>query len=155
MGTLLGVDAKLYRLSTGTRTAWPGSGAHSDLDEVPNVRDLTLNISASEADVTTRGNGGWKATVSAIKDAELSFEMVWDPDDTDFVAMRDAFLNNTVIALAVLDQASTTTGAQGIWADFRVTGFNKTENLEDAQRVSVTIKPGYSAVAPEWVTVAA
>lgn len=155
MGTLLGLDAKLYRLSTGTRAAWPGTGSPSNLDEIPNVRDLTLNLSRAEADVTTRGSNGWRVTVGALKDASLEFEMVWDPADTDFVAIRDAFMNGTTIALAALDQAKATTGAQGLWADWRVTGFSKTEPLEDAQKVSVTIKPSYSAVPPEWVTVAA
>ncbi len=41
-----------------------------------------------------RANNGWRATVGTLKDASLEFEMVWDTVDTDFTAIRDAFLNN-------------------------------------------------------------
>jgi len=155
MGVLLGLNAKLYRQTSGDREAWPASGAPASLDLIDNVRDLTLNVSSSEADVTTRGSGGWRATVEALKDASLEFEMVWDPDDTDFAALLSAWVNKTVIAIAALDQASSVVGAQGLWADMRVTGFNKGESLEDAQKVQVTLKPTYSSVAPEWATVGA
>ena len=56
MGIKLGMEAKLYR-NTGTYAlpTWV---------ELTNVKDLTLNLEAGEADVTTRGNAGWRATVA-------------------------------------------------------------------------------------------
>ncbi|GAB4138374.1 MAG: hypothetical protein Tsb009_06550 [Planctomycetaceae bacterium] len=53
----LGMEAKLYR-NTGTYAlpTWV---------EMINVKDLTLNLEAGEADVTTRGNAGWRATIAA------------------------------------------------------------------------------------------
>ena len=59
----LGMEAKLYR-NTGTYAAptWV---------EMLNVKDLTLNLEASEADVTTRGNAGWRATIAALKDGSI------------------------------------------------------------------------------------
>jgi hypothetical protein len=39
-----------------------------------------------EADVTTRGNAGWRATVATLKDGSIEFEMVWDTGDADFGA---------------------------------------------------------------------
>ena len=76
MSVKLGLDAKLYR-NTGTfaSPAW---------NEVINVKDLTLNLEAGEADVTTRGNNGWRATVATLKDGSIEFEMVWDTADADF-----------------------------------------------------------------------
>jgi hypothetical protein len=67
MGVRLGLDAKLYR-NTGTYAApvW---------NEVKNVKDLTLNLEAGEADVTTRGNNGWRATLATLKDGSVEFEM--------------------------------------------------------------------------------
>jgi len=75
MAVKLGLDAKLYR-NTGTfaAPAW---------NEIKNVKDVTLNLEAGEADVTTRGNAGWKATVATLKDGSIEFEMVWDTADDD------------------------------------------------------------------------
>jgi hypothetical protein len=145
MAVKLGLDAKLYR-NTGTFPApvW---------DEIKNVKDVTLNLEAGEADVTTRGNAGWKATVATLKDGSVEFEMVWDTADTDFAAIRDAFLNKTPIDLAVLDGDVTITGTQGLRADFMVTKFTRSEPLEEAITASVTVKPTYSPNAPSWMIV--
>jgi len=95
MAVKLGLDARLYR-NTGTIPApvW---------NDVKNVKDVTLNLEAGEADVTTRGNAGWKATVATLKDGSIEFEMVWDTADDDFAAIRDTFVNWASIELAVMD----------------------------------------------------
>ena len=46
--------------------------------------------------------------------------MVWKTTDDGFTAIKDAWLNNTVIGLAILDGNS---GGQGFQADFNITGF--------------------------------
>ena len=118
-----------------------------------NVRDVTLNLEEGEADVTTRANNGWRATEPTLKEASIEFEMVYDPGDTGFTKFLGAWLNRTVLAVAILDGAKDTVGTMGLWADFKVTSFTKSEPLEEGQTVSVTIKPAYSTVAPEWVKV--
>ena len=82
MGAKLGLDAKLYR-NTGTfaTPVW---------DIIGNVKDLTLNLETGEADVSTRANNGWRATVGTLKDASLEFAMVWDTGDTDFTEIGRA-----------------------------------------------------------------
>lgn len=144
MAVKLGLDAKLFR-NTGTYSApaW---------DEIKNVRDLTLNLEAGEADVTTRGNNGWRATVATLKDGSIEFEMVWDSADTDFTVIRDAFLNKSAIEMAVMDGDISTSGSQGLRASFMITSFSRNEPLEEAITVSVTAKPTYSANPPEWMT---
>ena len=64
MAVKLGLDAKLFR-NTGTF-------ATPTWNEITNVRDVTLNLEAGEADVTTRGNNGWRATVATLKDLRWS-----------------------------------------------------------------------------------
>lgn len=155
MGAKLGMKAKLYRLSTGTRAAWPSTGAPATLVELSNVKDVTLNLETGEADVTTRANNGWKATIATLKEGSVEFEMIWDPTDAGFTAMKDAYFNNTPVALAILDGAKDEEGAQGLWADFSVTNLTREEPLEDAIKAKVTVKPTYSAIPPAWVTVAA
>lgn len=145
MAVKLGLDGKLYR-NTGTY-------ATPTWNEIKNVRDVTLNLETAEADVTTRGNNGWRATVATLKDGSVEFEMVWDSADDDFSAIRDAFLNKTAVELAVMDGDITVTGNQGLRASFMVTKFSRNEPLEEAITVSVTVKPTYATNAPTWMTI--
>ncbi|GIW55558.1 MAG: hypothetical protein KatS3mg082_1962 [Nitrospiraceae bacterium] len=145
MAVKLGLDAKLYR-NTGTFPApvW---------NEIKNVKEVTLNLEAGEADVTTRGNAGWKATVATLKDGSIEFEMVWDTADDDFAAIRDAFLNRGAIEFAVMDGDIASSGSQGLRATCMVTNFSRNEALEEAITVSVTVKPTYSLNPPSWIVV--
>ena len=136
MALKLGMDAKLYYGTAGTT-------ANNVIDNVTNV---TLSLSKAEADVTTRGNNGWRATVATLKDAEISFSMVWDTEDAAFTAIKNSYINDTAIAMLVLDEE----GGQGLDADCMVGNFTRNEDLEDAIRVDVTIKPTYSTRAPSW-----
>ena len=148
MAVKLGLDAKLYRnTATNAAPTW---------NEIVNVRDLTLSLEAGEADVTTRGNNGWRATVATLKDASIEFEMVWDTEDTDFAAIRDAFLNREAIQFAVMDGGIVVTGSQGLKAFCMVTAFSRNEALEEALTVSITVKPTYRTEvdeAPTWLVV--
>lgn len=142
MAIRLGLDAKLYRYTGLSSALW---------DLVANVRDVTLNLETGEADVTTRGNNGWRATVGTLKDASIEFEMVWDTADADFTAFKDAFFNGTPIELLVADGDMSAAGAQGLRAVCRIINFTRSEALEEAITVSVTAKPTYSATPPQWV----
>jgi hypothetical protein len=145
MGVKLGLEARLYRNTGSSGTpAW---------NEIKNVRDVTLNLETGESDVSTRGNGGWRASISTLKGASLEFEMMWDTADDDFTAIREAFLNNTAIEFAVLDGPSNQSGAQGLRATMAIINFTRSEPLEEAIKVSVTAKPTYAATAPSWMTV--
>ncbi len=146
MGVRLGLDAKLFRNSADYATpTWV---------ELTNVKDVTLNLEKGEADVTTRGNNGWRATVGTLKDGSIEFEMVWDTADAGFTAIKDAWFGGTAIEFAVMDGGITVAGSQGLRASFSVLKFSRNEPLEEALTVSVTIKPTYAEHAPEWMTVA-
>ena len=146
MGVKLGMDAKLYRNT--------GSYGTPVWNVVKNVKDVTLNLEAGEADVTTRGNAGWRANIATLKDASLEFEMVWDTADDDFTAIRTAFLTNAAIEFAVLDGPVATASSQGLRASMAITNFSRAEPLEEAIKVSVTAKPTYATNPPEWMTAA-
>lgn len=144
MGIRLGLEAKLYHNTadfTGT------------MAELKNVKDLTLNIEAGEADATTRGNNGWRATLATLKDGSIEFEMVWDTADAGFNAIRTAFFNRSAIGFAILDGDIADTGTQGLKAAMAITNFSRNEPLEEAITVSVTAKPTYSDNPPEWMVV--
>lgn len=132
----LGLEAKLFYGNAGAKAA----------TELTNVKDVTLNLETGEADVTTRAAQGWRATAATLKDGSLEFTMVWDTEDEGFIAIKDAFFDNTPIALMVDDGAGS-----GLDADFVVTNFSRSEPLEEALTVSVTCKPTYATRPPAWV----
>ena len=140
---LLGMNAKIYQGPTGTALA--------SLTEMDNVKDVTLNLEAGEADVTTRANQGWRATAPTLRECTAEFEMLWKPGDTGFDAIKTAFLTSATIALAVLTGEKATSGTEGPRGDFSITNFSRNEPLEEGVTVSVTAK---LAKFEEWVEVA-
>jgi hypothetical protein len=144
MSIRLGLEAKLYRNT--------GSLGSSLWQPVNNVRDVTLNLETGEADVTTRGNSGWRAGIGTLKEASIEFEMVWDTEDVHFAAFKDAFFSGSPIELMVMDGDASLADSQGLQAVCQITNFTRSEALEDSITVSVTAKPTYSVSPPSWVT---
>lgn len=157
MAVRLGMKGILYR-NTGTYESptWVA---------VNNVKDLTLTLEKAEADATVRANNGWRATVGTLKDATVEFQMVYDTEDTQYVAIRNAWLQDTPLEFFIADGGlagndngslpTTPVGAplaQGLRATFAVITCTRAEALEDVMMVDVSIKPTYAANAPEWFT---
>ncbi len=140
---LLGMNAKIYQGAAG--------GELTALSEMSNVKDVTLNLEAGEADVTTRGNQGWRATAPTLRECTVEFEMLWKPGDAGFEAIKTAFLSSGQLRLAVLTGASDASGTEGPLGDFSITNFSRNEPLEEGVTVSVTAK---LAEFDQWVEVA-
>jgi hypothetical protein len=140
---ILGMNAKIYQGPTGTDLA--------SLTEMSNVKDVTLNLEAGEADVTTRANQGWRATAPTLRECTAEFEMLWKPGDAGFDAIKTAFLTSATVALAVLTGDKAGSGTEGPRGDFSITNFSRSEPLEEGVTVSVTAK---LAKFEEWVEVA-
>ena len=140
---LLGMNAKIYQGAAGSEL--------SALTEMANVKDVTLSLEAGEADVTTRANSGWRATAPTLRECTAEFEMLWQPGDAGFEAIKTAFLSAATICLAVLTGARDASGTEGPLGDFSITNFSRSEPLEEGVTVSVTAK---LAVFDEWVEVA-
>lgn len=139
---ILGMNAKIYHGAAGAEL--------SVLTELSNAKDVTLNLEAGEADITTRANAGWRATAPTLRECTVDFEMVWKPGDAGFEAVKTAFLTSGTIELAVLDQDKTESGAQGPKGSFSITSFSRNEPLEEALTVPVSAK---LAVWDEWVEI--
>ncbi len=147
MAKKVGLSCKLY-LNGGTYAS-PSWG------EIDNAKDVTLNLEAGEADVSTRGGGGWREMLQALKDGSIEFELVYDGSDSNFASLQSAFFNGTAIDVVALDGDSATSGNQGLRMTAVVTGFTRNEPLEEGVTVSVVIKPTPNTdSAPEWFTVA-
>ena len=138
MAIKLGLDAKLFRGTAGTQGTI----------EVTNVKDVSLSLESGEADVTTRKAKGWKLSVATLKEASLEITILYDTEDEDFIAFKEAYFSNTPLSLFVTDGDTT---AHGLDADFSVTGFTVDQPLEEAVTVKVTAKPTASDRAPVWV----
>lgn len=145
MAHVLGLAAKLYR-NTGTY-------ASPTWTEITNVKDVTVTMEKGEADVTTRAADGWVQTAATLKNMTIEFQMVWNPGDAGFEAIKDAFMDNTAVELLALDGASDDVGAQGPRASCDVFSFTRGEPLAEALTVDVTCKPTLSDNAPEWFEV--
>lgn len=144
MAIKLGLDGKLYRNT--------GNYATPTWNEIPNVKDLTINLDKASADVTTRGNNGWRANKATLKNASVEFGMVWDSVDEDVDYISDSFFNNASIEFAVMDGAINTNTSQGLRATMDIFNFSRTENLEEAMMLNVTLNPTYATNAPSWHT---
>jgi hypothetical protein len=157
----IGLDAKLYYLTTGTRASWGTAVnginvgfAPANLSEISTAQDVTLTIEKGTAELKKRSST-WVANRGTLKSASLEFTLLYEGDsDTAGQALLQAFLNNTPIAVLVLDEAKEVGGAQGLWADWEVVNFSRGEPLEEGLTVNVTLKPScQAAVDPEWIEV--
>lgn len=151
MAIKLGLDAKLY-IDDEASYALP------TWSEVTNCKDLTLTLEKSDFDVTVRGNNGWRAIVSVLKDATLEFKMIWDTDDANFVLIKDAFLATSFpansINIAAMDGNIATAGSEGLRSIMIVSTFTRNEPLEEALTVDVKLRPSYFPSDPtEWLII--
>lgn len=138
-------DAKLYyNTATYASPTWA---------EICNVMDLTLSLSQSEIDLTTRCGGGFKEYGNGLIDATIDFSMLFDTSDTTQTALRNAFFNKTNIEVLVLNGSSGTAGTQGLRATCIVTSFTRNEALGDALKVDISLRPAENDdAAPAWYT---
>ena len=137
---ILGLNCVLYR----------GEAGQTASTEMTNVKDVEMNLTTGEADITTRAANGWRAYAATLKEASLTFQMNYESDDVDLKAIQTAFMNNSAIAFLVGDDKG-----NGLDADFVITEFNIPQPLEEDVTVSVTAKPTLSTRAPSWKTAGA
>lgn len=135
----IGFEGKLYHGTAGTTAA----------TEATNVKDLTLDLSASEIDASTRGNGGYKGYLRGLKDVGISGKSNWNSTDTFLTALRTSFINGTAVAIKALDSAS----GSGPDGDFICTKFPRSENLDGVMEIDWSVKPYAAAArAVTWAT---
>ena len=147
MSVKLGDEMKLYFCADGI-------GGTPTWTELSIVKDVKLNTSKGEADVTTRASGGWKQVIGTLMDASIEFEMPWDTENEGLQAVKGAyFTSGALLGLAVMDGPIAEAGSEGLWADCAILKFERSEPLENASTVSVTAKPTYSANVPQWKTI--
>lgn len=145
MNYQLGMNGKLYR-NTGTY-------ASPTWSEISNARDVTITCEKGEADVTTRANQGWRATVGTLKELTIEWTAVWKDSDTNLEAIRSAFLNNTNVELLALTGGITTEGSEGPRVTCEIMSFGRDEALEEGMTINITAKATLADNPPEWLEI--
>ena len=135
MAVRVSLDAKLYY--------GPAGSTASIL--INTVGDVTLSLKKSETKISSRASR-WALVKGALKEAEISFEVVDDSTDGSMQAILAAFMGDTPLAFFVKDAAD----GHGLDADFEITGADRDEKLEDAIKYKFTIKPTYVSRYPTW-----
>lgn len=125
----LGMNAKIYFGESG------GTGNPSTV--LGNTKDVTLNLETGKADITTRDNGGFRATAPTLKECSAEWEMVHRKNEAALAAIRKAWLNNTTIRLAILTDTYENDG-DGPLGEFSITNFTRNEPLEEAITYNIT-----------------
>lgn len=110
-----------------------------DGTEIKNVKDLTVSLEKAEADVSTRDNAGWRATVGTLKDASIEFQVFNKEDDTAFATLYTKWLSGDPVVAVISDVGASLT------LDCEVMGFSVSQNLEEAIVADVTLKPTLNA----------
>ncbi len=137
MPVRVSLDAKLYHGPAG-------STANTVLNT---VGDVTLSLKKSETKISSRASR-WALFKGALKEAEISFEVVDDSGDNALETILGAFMSDTPLAFLIKDAVD----GGGLDADFEVLGADRDEKLEDAIKYKFTIKPTYVSRYPTWAT---
>lgn len=101
--------------------------------EARSVRDVTIEVTAREADVTTRAAGGWRQTVATLREARMEMTILDIPGDPVYGALRDAFYGSGAGRLV-------TVSAGGVTGKWSVMGFERKEPLDGAVSIGVTLR---------------
>lgn len=181
---VFGLDCQLYYLDPAQRadlvTNFAASNAfdtaqYSNGDEwcaIKTVREVTLNLTSSTADVTTRNANGWRQMVPTLKEASIDFQVLWQPDQAVFDDLLTYYISQCPMAFLILDGKLTESTAgyitawiaqtgrcsetgyviTGLFADCAITNFSRNEALEEAVVADVTIQPTVGVGIPQWVS---
>lgn len=161
---VLGIDCTISVQPSASRDPQVPSPDPSTFTEILTAMDVTLNLTAATADVTTRAAGGWRQNVATLKEASVDLTVLWEPDDTVFVELMNSYMDQCPLTYLVLD------GPKGGWAsagdegrcdqlgdvtglmsDFMITSFTRSEALEEGVTADVTLEVSLGIVTPTWV----
>lgn len=91
------------------------------------AKDVTLDISVTEVDVTTRNSAGWKGYIPGHKDWTVTFDQLWVITNTGLIALRDSLLSGSILDVSILDD-----DGYGFEGEGFVNGLSLAQPLDDA-----------------------
>lgn len=159
-GPRAGIECKLYFNAAVAATF---SVASPTL--ITEVKDLNVTLNKTKIDITSRASR-WKAAIPGAFDIGINFSLQYnaDPNDTVFTTLRQAFLADTILHWAVMDNIVASpgpSGSQGITLPGIIYEFPIDQPLEDGMKIDIAVslartKIGSPAVLvdPAWLIVA-
>lgn len=149
---IAGHKCKLYR-----NTGVPATPVWSEIDEVGDVELGGMEMGGAE--LKRRNNDFTKELSTLMGVIEISANLIYGLDATNFDAIRANFFNGTVEQYAVMNGDITTTGNEGLKIPVRVATFPWAQPLEEATSFAATFRCAYmdsgGEVDPAWYTVPA
>lgn len=136
MAAFVGKYAKLYYSADG-----------NSYTEVEEVQDATVNIEWSTAELDHRGTQDTLVEV-VNRGTTLEFTLVRNTDDTEYTALRAAFMAKSVVFLDACTGGRETVGTEIVSAEWLVTGWSAGEPLGEFSTVNVTCRPAVRAANP-------
>lgn len=102
---------------------------------IAKARDVTLDTSATEIDVTTRDSRGWREFIQGLKEWGISVAQLWVPHHVGLETLESAYLHGDELIVSLRDP-------NGFGYDGRciVSGMSKGEPLDDACTLDCTLK---------------
>jgi len=141
----LGLDCRIYyNAGAFNAPAWV---------LIPHVKDLSIGLTTGEADVSTRGTGGWRAIAQTLKELSIEFKIQAVIGDNTFNALRLTWFERDSIDVLVLDDERTAAGAQGLRAVCQCVDFSREEPLEEGVTYNVVLKATL-VTPPVWTIIA-
>lgn len=137
MAIRMGIEGKLYHGTAGSTAA----------TEVSNCRDVSIEISGVEADISMRASR-IALTGLCMVEVSIEWEMNWSDTDASCSTLFGALANGTVLALRTKDYAS----GKGFDGDVVITKGPKKEPLKEGQKITFTAKPTYVTRLPNLYT---
>lgn len=137
----LGLDCKLYY-----STADYASPSYTELS---NVTDVNVADSMGEFDSSTRANEGFESIEPTLRKLRVSFKMMYDQSDANFVAIRAAYVARTGLDMLVLDGDKDDGDTIGVRAQMKVLKMDSAEPLTEGKTVDVELAPYFSSHPPE------
>ena len=126
----LGDDCKLYYDLSGAEA---GTWVEADV-----IIDDGDTFERRVADSNCRGDAEIKQHVGKPK-YELSGNLLFKLNDTEYEALRDAAHANTSIGIAVMNGAIATVGNEGWWRDMKFSQWNETRPDGDTVKIAFTL----------------
>jgi predicted secreted protein len=106
-----------------------------DGNTVGKASDVELSLGSTEVDISTRDGAGWKAFLQGLKEFSATVDQLWVPTDAALQALRDSWLNGTLLAAVFTDDEG-----NGFSGDVFVSAMSKGEPLDDAVTLNCTLR---------------
>lgn len=132
----------------------PSGVGGSTWTEVKILGDVQLPSSHNTGKVKERGSG-FEKTVLGQKVNQATFTLTRRVGNANWEAIRDAYLNKTLLGFAFMTGPIATSGSEGWQFDGVIVDFPIAEPLEEASTVDVVVEPAAeSTVEPSYVEIA-